>query len=290
MIGGNRRGIAVLVVAACWIAGATAAKNAENWLPQSIEIPEGEFINGSDRSEREAAYRLDEAAYGHSATRKQRWYENEFRRQKKSMGRYFITRTPITNTQYEAFVIETGHPAPDVDRKTWQGYGLIHPWGRTRRHAWVTGKPPKGRDKHPVVLVSYHDAQKYAAWLSAKSGQNWRLPTEEEWEKAARGVDGFWFPWGNKFDAKLLNSHDGGPFDTVPVGRYLAGRSPFGLLDGAGQVFEWTSASAGKNRRQVKGGSWDDKGCGVCRPASRHGRPEFIKHILVGFRLVKEPK
>jgi formylglycine-generating enzyme required for sulfatase activity len=139
LIGGNRRGIAVCVVAACLIGGAVAAKNVEDWLPQSIDIPKGEYINGSDRSEREAAYRLDEAAYGHSATRKQRWYENEFSRQKKSMGRYFITRTPITNAQYEVFVTETSHPAPDVDRRTWEGYGLIHPWSRTRRHAWVTG-------------------------------------------------------------------------------------------------------------------------------------------------------
>ena len=177
---------------------------------------------------------------------------------------------------------------PDVDRKTWKGYRLIHPWSRSRRHAWVTGKIPEGRENHPVVMVSYHDARKYAAWLSRKTGAIWRLPSEEEWEKAARGADGRWFPWGNEFDPKKVNSHDAGPFDTVPVGQYPKGRSPYGLIDPAGQVFEWVEAPAGKGRHQVKGGSWDDQGCGVCRPAGRHGRPDNIKHILVGFRLVKQ--
>ena len=94
---------------------------------------------------------------------------------------------------------------------------------------------------------------------------------------------------GNEFDPGLLNSHDGGPFDTLPVGRYPAGASAFGVLDMAGQVFEWTETLAG-NRGQavVKGGSWDDKGCGVCRAAARHSRPEGLKHILIGFRLVTD--
>lgn len=89
-------------------------------------------------------------------------------------------------------------------------------------------------------------------------------------------------------DPAHLNSHDAGPFDTTPVGRYSAGASPYGLLDAAGQVFEWTATAADPGRALVKGGSWDDKGCGVCRPAARHGRPVEIKHILIGLRLVQE--
>jgi formylglycine-generating enzyme required for sulfatase activity len=85
-----------------------------------------------------------------------------------------------------------------------------------------------------------------------------------------------------------LNSHDRGGFDTVPVGRYPRGASAFGLLDAAGQVFEWTATAHGRGHYTVKGGSWDDKGCGVCRPAARHGRPQNIRHILIGFRLVRE--
>lgn len=256
--------------------------------PDIVEIPSGTFIFGSDRAEREAAYRLDEAAYGHRVTRENKWFESEFARQSASTPRYAITRTLVTNAQYHAFVEATGRPAPDVDVKTWRGYGLIHPWSRTRRHAWKNNAPPPGRTDHPVVLVSYDDAKAYAAWLSNVTAYRWRLPTEREWEKAARGDDGRRFPWGDRFDGTRLNSHDKGPFDTVPVGMFPAGASPFGLLDAAGQVFEWTATSAGEGRSIVKGGSWDDQGCGVCRPAARHSRPHFLKHILVGFRLVRE--
>jgi formylglycine-generating enzyme required for sulfatase activity len=277
-------GAAVLAV------GATPARAAEPPIPQVIEIPAGPFIRGSDAAEREAAYRLDEKAYGHSATRKQGWYDDEGKRRTVTLPAFAITRTLITNRQYAAFVRATGHRAPDVDRATWKGYHLIHPWSRTRKFAWSGGKPPKGRLDHPVVLVSFADARAYAAWLSKVTQWHWRLPTEAEWEKAARGTDGRRFPWGDAFDPRKLNSHDAGPFDTVPVGRYPDGASPFGLLDAAGQVFEWTSTRARPGRYIVKGGSWDDKGCGICRPAARHSRPQAIKHIIIGFRLVRQPK
>ena len=137
-----------------------------------------------------------------------------------------------------------------------------------------------------MVLVSNPDAQAYAAWLSKRTGKKWRLPTEVEWEKAARGTDGHRFPWGDSYDPRRLNSHDLGPFDTMAVGRFPDGKSSFGLVDPAGQVFEWTSSKVGKGGYRVKRGSWDDKGCGICRPAARHTRPQGLKHILIGFRLV----
>jgi len=256
--------------------------------PELVPVPAGPFIAGSDRDEREAAYRLDEAAYGHSRTREWRWYENEPDRHEVSLEAFEITRTPITNAQYAVFVAATGYPAPDVDPKTWEGYGLIHPYERTRRHAWIEGRPPEGRALHPVVLVTHADAQAYARWLSRETGRNWRLPSEAEWEKAARGAEGRRFPWGDDWDPGRLNSHDSGPFDTLPVGRFPLGASPYDVLDGAGQVFEWTATPIdGKpGRFIVKGGSWDDSGCGICRPAARHGRPAALKHILIGFRLV----
>lgn len=265
-----------------------AAAAAESPIPAAIEIPAGPFIRGSDGAEREAAYRLDERAYGHSVTRENRWYDDEPRRGTAQTAAFEITRTPITNAQYAAFVRATGHQVPDVDAATWAGYRLIHPFSRTRRHAWRAGGPPSGRDDHPVVLVSHDDARAYAAWLSRTTGRRWRLPTEAEWEKAARGTDGRRFPWGDDFDAGRLNSADRGPLDTVAVARFPDGASPFGVLDAAGQVFEWTATPGGAARYMVKGGSWDDKGCGICRPAARHGRPAAIKHILIGFRLVRE--
>lgn len=257
-------------------------------LPQLIQIPAGEFIAGSDAAEREAAYQFDEKAYGHSRTRKWGWYDREQPRRIGTLSAYCIMRTPVTNAQYRQFVDATGHAPPDVTLAVWRGYKLIHPFERTRRHAWSNGVQPKGRDDHPVVMVSYADANAFASWASETTGLVFRLPGSDEWEKAMRGTDGRWFPWGNDYDAERLNSHDNGPFDTVPVGSFESGKSPFGLLDGAGQVFEWTSQVAGKGRHHVRGGSWDDSGCGVCRAAARHGRPDAIKHILVGFRLVAE--
>ena len=259
-------------------------------LPELAAVPAGLFQRGSNRAEREAAYLLDEAAYGHNRTRVGKWYENEPERHSAELPAFEITRTPITNAQYAAFVAATGHPAPDVDAATWRGYGLIHPFARTRRHAWTGGAFPAGRGGHPVVLVSHGDARAYADWLSEITGRRWRLPSEPEWEKAARGPDGQRFPWGQVWDPARLNSHDLGPFDTTAVGAYSAGASPYGLRDAAGQVFEWTATPApgAGERFIVKGGSWDDSGCGVCRPAARHGRPAALKHILIGFRLVAE--
>lgn len=258
--------------------------------PETVVIQAGTFIAGSDRAEREAAYRLDEAAYGHSKTREWGWYDDERPRGEVDVGVHAITRTPVTQAQYWTFVAATGHRVPAVDRETWEGYGLIHPYSRTRPYAWRDGHPPMDRLDHPVVMVSYGDAVAYAAWLSARTGERWRLPTALEWEKAARGTDGRRFPWGNEWDPHKANTHDAGPFGTVPVGRYPA-ISPYGMHDAAGQVYEWTADPAPDRagRQVVKGGgSWDDKGCGICRPAAWHSRPEGIRHILVGFRLVRE--
>jgi toxoflavin biosynthesis protein ToxD len=96
-------------------------------------------------------------------------------------------------------------------------------------------------------------------------------------------------PVGDEWDPALLNSADQGPLDTMPVGSFPDGASPFGMLDAAGQVFEWTASSGGNGRYVVKGGSWSDKGCGVCRPAAGQSRPDGLKHILIGFRLVRAP-
>ncbi|MBL4692227.1 MAG: SUMF1/EgtB/PvdO family nonheme iron enzyme [Magnetovibrio sp.] len=256
--------------------------------PPLVHIPAGPFVMGSDRAEREAAYQLDELAYGHAVTRKGKWYEGERDRQEVVTKAFSITKNLITNSQYAVFVNDQGYRVPQVDAKTWASYGLAHPLSRTQKFSWTNAAPPQGRDGHPVVLVSHVDAQAYATWLSTKTGNVWRLPDEVEWEKAVRGAKGQRFPWGDEFNAENLNSHDKGPFDTTPVGLYAKGVGPFGVLDGSGQVFEWTKTRASKNRYIVKGGSWDDQGCGVCRPAARHGRPQNLKHILIGFRLVCE--
>ena len=252
-----------------------------------VEVTAGPFIMGSERPERETAYKLDEAAYGHSVTRERGWYERE-PRETVELDTFGIQKTPVTNEAYAGFLADTDHPPPSVTRRVWDGYGLIHPFSRAEPHIWRATEPPDRRSNHPVVMVSYNDAVAYSEWLSDQTGETWRLPTEAEWEKAARGTDSRLFPWGNTFDPGKLNSHDAGPFSTVPVGSFPEGASPYGMLDAASQVFEWTATSAGDGRHLVKGGSWDDRGCGVCRPAARHLRPDDIKHLLVGFRLLRE--
>ena len=284
----NSIGCALLVITSVLLAAFPDGSHAQQGIPATIVVPAGVFKAGSTRAEREAAYRLDERAYGHSRTRKNGWYDNELPAHLILLPAFRLTRTPITNAQYRLFVAATGHPAPDVDAVTWNSYGLVHPYNRTRRHAWRGPQSPPGREAHPVVLVAQADAMAYARWLSEQTGQVWRLPTELEWEKGIRGKDGRRFPWGDEFRPNLLNSHDRGPFDTLPVGRFESGRGPFGALDGAGQVFEWTATPAGPAAVIVKGGSWDDSGCGICRPAARHARPGALKHILIGFRLVNE--
>ena len=256
--------------------------------PPTLTIAAGQAIIGSDRAERERAYRLDERAYGHSVTRQRRWYESEPARTLIDHTAFDITRNLITQGEYLQFVQATGYRAPGVSPSVWAGYGLIHPYARTVPYHWINDQPRPGRGDHPVVLVAHRDARAYADWLSDVTGQVWRLPTEQEWEIAARGRDGRTFPWGDDFDPARLNSHDQGPFATVPAGQFKTGASPFGMLDAAGQVFEWTATKAGKNRFIVKGGSWDDSGCGICRPAARHSRPADLKHILIGFRLVRQ--
>lgn len=256
--------------------------------PETVSIPAGPYVYGSNESEKEYGYLLDEAAYGHSVTRDQKWYENEDPRQERLLPAFMIMKNLVTNREYEEFIRDTGHAAPSVDAQQWETYKLIHPYERTLKFQWQNGRPDPERLEHPVVLVSYSSAVAYAKWLAAKTGEKWRLPSATEWEKAARGPFGNWFPWGNDYDPEMLNSHDKGPFDTVPVGSYVKAVSPYGMLDAAGQVFEWTSTPDSSNRQVVKGGSWDDKGCGVCRAAAWHTRPASLKHILVGFRLVNE--
>lgn len=265
----------------------------DSWLPELLTIPSGDFIRGSSEKEREYAYSIDEIAYGHSVTRQQQWYAYEFDPEVLKTDEYQISRTPITQYQYSAFIESTNHRSPKVTESEWDSYGLVHDFDSTHEYSWTGKSPPESRDKHPVVLVDLQDVNAYASWLSEITGYLWRLPTEIEWEKAARGIDGRWYPWGNNFDPKRANTHDEGSFSTTDVTKHSTGISPFGMVDSAGQVYEWTSTAgptnnSGISRRIVKGGSWDDKGCGVCRPAARHSRPANLKHILIGFRLIRE--
>lgn len=249
--------------------------------PQQLYIPAGEFLMGSTPDEREYAYRLDK-----EVTRAYGWYEKETRTRVK-IGDFCIDRYPVTNAQYKTFMNETGHPEPYISPEAYQRQGfLVHPYAKVKEFLWQEGSFPASRESHPVTLVSLEDSVSYCTWRGKKMGQRYRLPTEAEWEKAARGTDGRAFPWGNEWSPDYLNS--GRRFGaTTPVSRFPRGRSPFGLYDMVGNLFEWTATAWDEKNAVLKGCSWDDLP-GTCRAAMRHGRPPQSKHILIGFRCASD--
>lgn len=145
---------------------------------------------------------------------------------------FYIARYELTNDEYARFVKATGHRAPSD---------------------WKGGRPPAGEGRHPVVHVTLEDALAYAKWAKV------RLPTELEWERAARGQKGLAYPWGNVWDPSKGNFAPGG---TLPVGSKPLDRSPDGLFDMGGNVMELTLAKddpTGKTKGPViKGGHWSD--------------------------------
>jgi len=145
---------------------------------------------------------------------------------------------------------------------------------------------------HPVVNVSWHDAVAYAEWLARLSGQPWRLPTEEEWEKAARwdsrSGKSLVYPWGDTFDQTHFNTSESGIATTTPVGKYGApGASPVGAEDMAGNVWEWTSSlyDSYTRHRVLRGGSWN-LGRRDARAAYRFRNDPGSFNDSIGFRLV----
>jgi formylglycine-generating enzyme required for sulfatase activity len=237
---------------------------------------------GSDSAERRFAYGLSS-----QAVREARWFEAELPRRRVTLPGFCIDRVLVTQAQYAAFVARTGHRPPGIRKDDYlrQGF-LVHDYDReVTPYLWRNGSPPERLADHPVVLVSATDAEAYCRWRHPA----FRLSTEAEWEKAARGDRGWIFPWGDGWDPARLNSATRGPSGTTPVTRYPTGASPYGLLDAVGNVFQWTSSTLADGRRVVKGCAWDDE-AGLCRPAFRHGRPAESRHILIGFRCAGPPE
>lgn len=187
---------------------------------------------------------------------------------------YYIDRYPVRNKDYALFVQATKRPSP--------------------KH-WIQGKYPEGEAEHPVVHVSGHDAKAYAEWAGK------RLPTEAEWEKAARGTDGRKYPWGDEMEVSRLNCLESGLGKTLPVGSYSPqGNSPYGVVDMAGQVWEWTSCwfeayegntyesqYYGKQVLAIRGGSWSSQ-VSLCRTSYRGmGHPDY-PFAHGGFRCVMD--
>jgi serine/threonine-protein kinase len=180
-----------------------------------------------------------------------------------TLGEYFIDSHPVTNADFARFVQETGASPPPY---------------------WRSAAPPEGREDHPVVGVSLYEARAFAAWRGA------RLPTELEWEKAARGSDGRAYPWGDTFATERANSKNASLKDTSPVGRFPEGLSPQGCHDMAGNVWEWTESFHDERRRfrVLRGGSWYDVPA-FCRTTTRFSAKADYRSACVGFRCVVGP-
>lgn len=142
---------------------------------------------------------------------------------------FYIDLTPTTNEQYAAFVKQTGHPTP--------------------RH-WHDGEVPAGLSDHPVVNVMFHDASAYAAWAGKA------LPSECEWEKAARGTKGNRYPWGDQETPAKCNVRETGLGHTTPVGLYRSGVSPYGVYDLSGNVWEWCRTETATGRFALRGSAF----------------------------------
>lgn len=265
-----------------------------------VFIPGGKFISGSDKAERDYGYRISAEAAAKSPSsvakeekelRRVGWFNVESSRKVLSLPAFCISRNLVTNAEYQNFIKATNYPPPDISHSDYQKQGfLVHPYATVKPYRWINGKYPSGKAQHPVVLVSYEDAIAFAKWKSKQDNQTYRLPTAQEWEKAARSNDGRYFPWGNKWEANATNWGGSGLNSTSAIATFSKSRSPYGVEDMAGNVFEYTSTLHSQVFRTVsvmKGCSWDDLP-GFCRASYYHTRPIKSRHILFGFRLVRE--
>jgi toxoflavin biosynthesis protein ToxD len=243
---------------------------------EMITIPAGEFVMGTSEAQVRRLLTKEDWA--------QEWHDKQLFKVEQPQHRVYVATfaiciVPVANIDYHRFVWETGH--------------------RTPRY-WVGFQYPEGQQDQPVVEVSMEDAKAYCAWLNKNTGKTYRLPTEAEWEKAARGPDTRIYPWGQDFDPWRCNTLESGKRSTTAVGSYSpSGDSPYGVRDMAGNVWEWTTSlempypykaddgredPASTNVRVIRGGAWYYSRK-LARCSAREGvKPTYIS-ASVGFRL-----
>jgi len=184
------------------------------------------------------------------------WWPKVQPEHKKYVKGFYIDKYEVTVERYAAFVRATGHAQP---------------------RTWSNGRPPLVKAGHPVTYVSWSDANAFCRW------EGKRLPSEDQWEKAARGTDGRAFPWGERFSRKKANTPQLGFGNTMPVGSFPDGVSPYGIFDMAGNAWEWVDnwfkpypgnkhpdENYGERFKVLRGGSWYDctyYKCGISAPS-----------------------
>jgi iron(II)-dependent oxidoreductase len=227
--------------------------------------------------------------------------ERELPRHQQPVEAFYLDRYEVTNAQFAAFVNAQGYRTT-AEQEGWGsgGFKKGNRWQEGRIHgaSWCAPSGPgtSAEPTHPVVQVSWMDAVAYCRWAGK------RLPTEAEWELAARGTDGRLYPWGETWDPSKANGVRS-VGSTKPVGSYPAGMSPFGIHDLAGNVAEWTSSlfrtypystSDGREGpdealpRVHRGGSWFHNVPGLLRTTFRGIFTPTSRHNYRGFRCAQD--
>jgi formylglycine-generating enzyme required for sulfatase activity len=188
-------------------------KESQPFEPEMVRIPAGKFFMGANPADQGAVACENPAE----------WI---------SLPAYWIGKFPVTNQEYAVFIQDSGRPAPRLN--------------------WVGQQPEIGKERYPVVGVTWHDAQAYCQWLTERTGRFYRLPSEAEWEKAARGdKDQRIYPWGDLFDPNRCRQDPAYPPQVIEVDRYEA-QTPYGCFDMAGNVREWTNTIWGESLHASK--------------------------------------
>jgi serine/threonine protein kinase len=185
-----------------------------------VLIPAGNFIQGSSDAEIVAARQMCADGFGGTCPHPLEWFSDETPRRTVYLDAFYIDKLEVTNQQFAAFAAATNYQT-DAEKKS-------------ESQTWRTFNTP-GRENRPVIWISWNDANAYCQWAGK------RLPTEAEWEKAARGTDGRIWPWSSNWENTRANTSDGGPGDVTPVGSYPTGASSYGVMDMTGNVWEWVA-------------------------------------------------
>ena len=225
--------------------------------PDLVLVPAGAFLMGSTEEQAEAAAARFELPLAQ--------FMAETPQHTVELPAYAIGRAPVTCADYRAFVIATDHPTPAY---------------------WGGDDPPDALLDHPVVGVGWNDARTYCRWLTAATEREFRLPSEAEWEKAARGADGRIFPWGDDWQDGICNVDGAG---TSAVGSFPRDLSPYGCVDIAGNVEEWTASryAPGEPQIVVRGGRWDAS-AELAHCVRRQSQAPPSHSPARGFRVVSE--